>query len=219
MFRMRFSLRWIGCALCVGFVVSGTALFAQDEGAAEAAQAEQAARAAEEARQASEAQRVAEQDNRQLRERSEQMMREFLNDTLNSRRPWDAGQDRRRRFVQFRDAFREFEVSGQELSQGSNAGQRVSVPARKMEKSAKELLEFVKLINRKHTRLDAAEFKGFASDDLLRETLVTASRLVPDLVAVIRNEGESSVDIKFLTSLPELEKDLLRLQWMVHRLR
>ena len=205
-------LRWIVCALCIGVLVSGNVLFAQDD------EAEAAARAAEEARQAEEARRMAEEDRR-MRERSEQMMREFLNDTPNSRRPWDAGHDRRRRFQAFRDAFREFEVSRQELRQVSDAGPKVSSPARKMEESTKGLLGFVKLINKKHPRLDPAEFKGFTSLDLARETLATASRIVPMLTEAILNEGASSVDIKFLTSLPQVELDLLRLQWMAHRLR
>ena len=206
------TLRWIVCALCVGVLFSGEALFAQDD------EAEAAAAAAEQARQAAEAQRMAEED-RQMRERSNQMMREFLNDTPGSRRPWDADQDRRRRFQLFRDALQEFEVSRQELSQSSNAGRKAAVPARKMEESTKPLLDFVKLINKKRPRLDTVEFKGFTNGDLLRETLATASRIVPDLTAVIRNEGASSVDVKFLTSLSQLELDLLRLQWMTRRLR
>ena len=51
------------------------------------------------------------------------------------------------------------------------------------------------------------------------EALTTAERMLPQLYAVISDEHATAVDVKFLDSLPLLELDLLRLQWMTRRLK
>jgi hypothetical protein len=200
------------CAFSIGVAFwGGGPLLAQDDDEAEAAR-----RAAEAARQAAEAQRQAE-ENRLERERGQQALREFLND-VPGRPPEDRGQERRRRFQAFRTSMREFEAATREF-RGSHAAAALRTSAKRMEDSTKGLLDFVKLINKKRPSLDAAEFKNLTGEDLAREIVSTAERVQPGLTAVVRNEGEPAVDVKFLTGLQQLELDLLRLQRMARRLR
>jgi hypothetical protein len=215
MARRGSALRKVAVILCVGWLVSGGPLFAQNDVDPDGSGPDPE-RAAKRAALKDAIDRADEAD-RLMRETSIQTMLEFLSSTPNAA-PLDSQQDRVRRLVVFRDALREFEASRLELFKADTAEPRTA-SIRKMEESTKGLLDFVKLINKKHPRLDTGQFKGFTNDALLKETLVTAARATPTLATVIVNEVSSKVDVKFMESLPQLELDLLRLQWMTRRLK
>jgi len=120
---------------------------------------------------------------------------------------------------ELRKSLRDFQSASGELSVALGLKSGLKGPAEKIRKSTGPFLELIKRLSTNRARFDASEFKGFTPKDLSWEVLTTAERLAPALAAMIRAERSDSVDTQFLRSLPKLEAELLRLQWMTKKLK
>ena len=190
-----------------------------------AAQDEEAARRAAEAEREAARQRAAEEEMRRIRERSIDAMREFLNETgpdinrtseeTSIRRDFA----RRRRASLMEDALHQISIAAEEFRQGLGFQTPLKGSAKKFDESSDVFLDVVRDHNKEHPRFDSGEFKGFTASELAWEALTTAERILPHLDTLVRSERESSIDIRFIQTLPQLELDLRRLQWMARRLK
>jgi hypothetical protein len=188
-----------------------------------AAQDEEAARRAAEAEREAARQRAAEE--RRIRQRSIDAMREFLNETgpdinrtseeASVRRDFA----RRRRAGLMEDALRQISIGAEEFRQGLGFQNTLKGSAKKFAESSDVFLDVVRDHNKERPRFDSGEFKDFTASELAWEALTTAERILPHLGTLVRSERESSIDIRFIQTLPQLELDLRRLQWMARRLK
>jgi hypothetical protein len=203
-------------ALCLG----GTG-FAQDQEAARL-EAERIAREAAAARAAEI--RAAEAERRE-RERLDASMRDFLKDSREVIATANGGTERyrevllRAEYQQLRTAFQAYQAAREELSAAVSFKARLKEPAKKIEKSANAFLDFIKRRHEKRQRFEPKEFKDFTASELNWEALTTVERLAPQLAAVIQSQNAASVEVEFLLSLAKLETELLRLKWMLGKLK
>jgi hypothetical protein len=118
-----------------------------------------------------------------------------------------------------RAAIKGFQSAHQELSEALGFKAKIRPSAEKLEKNTKVFLSFLQNKTKQRGRFDAAEFKDFKDSELAWETLTTAERLTPILAGLIANEEAEAVNIRSILSLPALEQELLRLQWMTRQLK
>jgi len=214
----RFVLLILLCSASAGPCLA----IAQDD--AEAARQAAAQRAMEEARLARQ-QYEAELADRQRREQSIKDMNDFLrsvHDDITVAGDNAARQRERERRVwheRIQGAFEEFAAATTGLREALGLRAPLKNPAKGMGKNAEVFLDYLKVINEKRSRFDSSEFKGMKDAEIGSEALTTAERLVPRLEEVLYNDSESTINLKFLKSLPSIETELLRLQWMTRRLR
>lgn len=158
---------------------------------------------------------------RQMQERSNRLMREFLNDEPLTPRQMDSrrNQERRNSFDRFRTSYSEFRPVISELNRSLDEKTEPRSAAAALEDCTKAFLDFIKRTSSERPRFDSSEFDDFTKTELGWEALTTAERIVPGLDALMKNENATTVDIKFLASLPDLELDILRLQWMSRQLK
>jgi len=188
-------------------------------------QAAERARAAAEAAQRAAEQRAAQQEQ-QDRERSQRALKDFLTDSprvaiAGAVSNADRTRERERgiEYEKFLSAFQSFQDATQELGEALGFKAKLKNSAKNIEKSTTVFLGFLKRSSKERPRFDSSEFKDFTVGQLGWEALATAERLTPRLAAVIQNENEATTDIQFLSSLPQLEMELLRLQWMTQKLK
>jgi len=197
----------------------------QDAEQALAAQkaAEEQARQAEERRQAEEyAARKAKEDQ----QRVESMMRDFLKD---SREIIDAANQEsekrktvlhRAQIQQFTEAFRTYETARLEISESMGEKTIPKDSMKKIEKSTAVFLDFIKQrSNTKRGSVDGKEFRDYSEKELRWEMLSTAERLSPPLGAILRSETAETVELGVLISLSKIEVELLRLQWLMKKVK
>jgi hypothetical protein len=189
------------------------------------AQDEEAARRAAEAEREAARERAAAEEMRRMQQRSIDAMREFLNDTGPdiSRSSEDASIRRnyatRRRTRLMEEALHQISIAAEEFRQGLGFEIPLKGSAKKFDDSSDVFLDVVREHNKEHPRFDSGEFKDFTASELAWEALTTAERILPHLDTLVRSERESSIDIRFIQTLPQLELDLRRLQWMARRLK
>jgi hypothetical protein len=206
--------------LLVTLCWSGAA-FAQDQ---EAARLE-AERVAREAAIARAAEIRAAEDARRERERLDNSMRDFLKDSREVIATANGGAEAYRQMLlrveydKLRAAFQAFQAAREELSAAVSFKARLKEPAKKIEKSANAFLDFIKQRNEKRQRFESKEFKDFTASELNWEALTTVERLAPRLATVIEGQNAASVEVEFLLSLAKLETELLRLKWLLGKLK
>jgi hypothetical protein len=180
------------------------------------------ARAAERARAAEDAARAT---ARRDQERLNQSMRDFLTDGREiigdavNRKETVRETQRRADYDRIKAAFRDFETAIEQLASALGFKAKLKDPATGMERSSAVFLNFIKQRSNKRQRLDAGEFKDFTASQLGWEALATAERVAPQLSTILKGEEEAVVNINFLMSLSKVETELLRLQWMVKKLK
>jgi hypothetical protein len=206
--------------LLVTLCFRGAAL-AQD---AEAARLEAERIAREEMIRAA-AERAAAEAARRERERNNASMNDFLRDSREAIAAANGGTERyrevllRAEYEQLRASFQAYQSAREELSTAISFKARLREPAKEIEKSANAFLDFIKRRIEKRQRFQPVEFKDFTESELNWEALTTVERLAPDLAAVIQSQRASSVEVGFLLSLSKLEAELLRLKWMLGKLK
>lgn len=207
--------------LSVWAAVSGGSTFAKtQESDAEKAQA--AARA-EAAKLAAEA--AAAENARLERERNNKAMQEFLTDSRTIIASANAGKERQQEHElqvekdQLRAAFLSFQASRRDFAYAVTFKKKLQNPARAIEKSSAVFIDFIRRRTKERASFEESEFKKFTADELRAETLITAERLAPSLLAVMEGANATSIDIRFIQSLPKLEAELLRLQWLTRKVK
>jgi len=156
-----------------------------------------------------------------MQERGAQLMREFLNDTPLTPQQMAARRNRERRgsYDRFGAALGEFRPAIAGLNRALDSKEKPGDSAKNIEECTKAFLDYIRRVNAQRPDFDPAEFDDFTESELGWEALTTAERIVPDLFALMATENATTIDIKFLASLPHLELDILRLQWMSRRLK
>jgi hypothetical protein len=155
----------------------------------------------------------------------ENKMREFLSSSGDKVRQVREAEVKRREVLRedmlrrFRESLRGFQVGRQQLDEAIGFRKKLKDPGKKIQQNLAIFLTYLKQRNREHPRFDSAEFKGISQSDLAWQTLTVAETVEVALAAVIVMETRDTVDIRMLASLPALEKDLLRLQWMAGQLK
>jgi hypothetical protein len=181
-------------------------------------------RAAAEAALRAQQERAAAEADRRERERSIERMREFMRDGREDiRRAVERSEmmreaERSRKNEKFRNALKGFTTDSNDFREAMGL-RPLKGPATSLEKHVRTLLDLVKEMTTRRAKLDTSEFKDITRSELEWEALTTAERMLPQLHAVISDDQASTVDVKVLNSLPQLELDLLRLQWMTRRLK
>jgi len=203
----------LALVLLLFLVASGGAIaHAQDP-----EQQAEAKRRADEMRQAQEA---AAQD-RAERDKSIRALNDFLNPPASNADklgPQLREAQRKAKYLELRDALLLIETGHQELMEGMDSKKTIKKSAGKIAKGARTFLQFMKFDN-KYPPLDAAEFKGYTDTELQWEALRTAEVLAPRLTALILSDVKDELDIRFLAEVPEMHRNLLRLQWITQRLK
>jgi hypothetical protein len=162
---------------------------------------------------------------REQQQRSQEQMREFLRDSRETVDGFNREAERRRalqlqvEYAQIRTAFQTWESARQQLSEAIGLKAKAKEPAKSIEKSANAFLDFIKRRNTLRQRFDSTVFKGFTETELRWEALATVERLAPQLSAVTLSQDQSSINIQFLLSLSKLETELLRLKWLLGKLK
>lgn len=215
--RMSWSSKLL-CIVFLGTLCTSCPAFAQDQ---EAARLE----AERNAREAAALRASEERAREEARRERERVLREMSTDNRAVIEAANGGAERyreilaRAEFDQIRAAFRAYQAARDELSIAVTSKTKLKDHARKIEKSANVFLDFIKRRNEKRQRFDPKEFKDFTTFELNWEALTTTERLVPQLAAVVRSQNASTVDVGFLLSLSKLEVELLRLKWMLGKLK
>jgi hypothetical protein len=122
-------------------------------------------------------------------------------------------------YEDLRQALRGYQAAREELAVALSFKTKLKEHARKIDKSAGVFVDFIKRRIEKRHRFEPTEFKDFTASELNWEALTTTERLAPDLAAVIQSQNASSVEVGFLLSLSKLEAELLRLKWMLGKLK
>jgi hypothetical protein len=126
---------------------------------------------------------------------------------------------RQRNAFRLSETFQQLYRAAEQLGRALLAKGVLKEPASNVEKHTKVLLDFVKGINKEKVRFDPGELKGFPDSELGLQALATAERIAPAMAGAILSEREQKWDVQWLQALPNLERELLRLQWMSRRLR
>lgn len=211
-----FSSVALGVCLCLGpRVVS-----AQDPAAEAARQGAEQERLQQEAMQ-----RAAALEMERQRERSIQAMNEFLKDSRTEvERLNDVAQRQReakikRERAEFIAPFQAFRLATGELHEAIARKGKLKTPADKIEDTTKVFLNFLKDQSKDRPRFNSSEFEDFKDSELAWEALATAERITPKLDAVVAQEAQGTVDVRVLSTIPKLQAELMRLQWMARRLK
>jgi hypothetical protein len=126
---------------------------------------------------------------------------------------------RQRNVFRLGEAFKQLSRATDQLNRTLLAKGALKESASHVEKHTKVLLDYVKGINKEKVRFDSREFKGLSDSELGWEALTTAERIAPAIEFTIRSESQQKWDIRWLQALPELERELSRLQWMARQLK
>jgi ABC-type multidrug transport system fused ATPase/permease subunit len=117
-----------------------------------------------------------------------------------------------------RNALATFERARQDLGRALDANASRKDSARNMVKSTAVLLDFIKETTRKSPRFDSTELRTLTLTELGREAVTSAERVSSQLAAFVQAEEGNIVDLAFLLSLPKLQEELQRLQWIAEKL-
>jgi hypothetical protein len=123
------------------------------------------------------------------------------------------------RYLRLRDALRDFQVAQQELGEALGFKAKLKTPAQKLQKNAKVFLGALSDYGKKRPSIDSGEFKNLGQAELGWEALTAAERITPGLAAFVASEKQHVVDVQFLSFLPALEAQLLRLEWVTRQLK
>jgi hypothetical protein len=126
---------------------------------------------------------------------------------------------RQRNAFRLGEAFQQLYRGAEQLGRALLAKGVLKEPASHVEKQTKVLLDFVKGLNKEKVRFDSREFKGFSDPELGLEALTTAERVAPALAGAILSESQQKWDVRLLQALPDLERELSRLQWLTRQLK
>lgn len=201
--------------------VSGGSTFAQTQ-QSDAEKARAAAAQAEAARLAAEADAA---NARRERERNSKAMQDFLTDgrtiiaSANAEKERQQERELQIENEQLRDAFLSFQASRRDFAYAVTFKMKLQNPSRTIEKSSAVFIDFIRRRTKERASFEGAEFKKFTATELRSETVATAERLAPSLLAVMEGANASSIDIRFIQSLPKLEAELLRLQWLTRKVK
>ena len=171
------------------------------------------------------AERAAAEAERRRRELDMERMREFQRDSrIDIQRAVDHSAlqrelEKRAQSERLQKAFHEFALASEDFRQALGFKTSVKTPANKVGKNTSVFLGLMEAFNKKRQKLDTSEFNGMTESELGWEAITTAERIQPQLEAIVTSDSETTVDVKFLESFSSLEKELLRLQWMVRRLK
>jgi hypothetical protein len=185
---------------------------------------EQARRAAAEQALREQQEQAAREAERRARELDLERMREFQRDVaVDVQRAVNQSAfirevQRKQRFEDFQNALRDFATANTDFRE-SLGTKSVKRQASTMAKSTGTFLDYIKLLIKERVKLDTSEFRDFSEKELAWEALTTAERILPHLQSLLVGEDQMTVDVRFLKSLAELQKDLLRLQWMARRIK
>ncbi len=126
---------------------------------------------------------------------------------------------REKTYQELRIALQDFQSAHRELDDALGAQAKLKTPAGKLEKSTGLFLKFLKAKTKERGQFDAVELKDLPHSALARETLAAARQMAPALASVVAIERVDTVNVTYLSVLPALERELLRLQWLARQLK
>jgi hypothetical protein len=188
---------------------------------------EAAARQAEAARQAYERQRAETEGRRIADERAKEVQAQRdreAKDPVTAAKLREA-ERQRQQFLReealknLRVTIQGFQSARQELTEALVFKSKLKPSARRLEKTTQVFLAFLKNRSKERGRFDSKEFKGLSNSELGWEALTTAEKITPVLANMIATEEAETVNIGYVSTLPALERELLRLQWMTRQLK
>jgi len=119
----------------------------------------------------------------------------------------------------FTEAFRQFQNAAGELGQAVALKKDLKAPAVKIDESTRVFLDVLKSQSKNRATFSPAELKNHKVQELAWEALTSADRVASSLAAGIEQEHRETFDIQLLASIPGLEVEILRLQWIVRHLK
>ena len=189
-------------------LLAGTCAFAQTASEAEIAKAKQAEAAAAQ-------QQIQSQIDQAQRLKSEEALREYLNDK-GTRRNLEPGATAEldSKFLEFRLAVPKFRAATDEYRWNLSMNTKLDKSLKNIEAQSDVLLRYLNAAKMNHPRIDASEFKDFSQSELQWETLSTAERISSFLDLAVVVERKSVVAAQTLEFLYTLNGELLRLKWL-----
>jgi hypothetical protein len=159
----------------------------------------------------------------ETRDKSIQSLRDFLTPTPNPMASRAVLRDREfhTKYAALREALLDAEAAEIELRDGISSNAKLKKAGQSIARSSKTFIDFLKLVDKRRVPLDASRLKAYSPDQLAPETLSSTKRAIPLMNEVIAMEDQENdaVDIQFLTKLPAIESELLRLQWLAQKLK
>jgi hypothetical protein len=198
------------CALFALLVLAEPYAFAQTSKEDEIAKAKQAEAAAAE-------QQVQSQIDQAQRLKSQESLREFLNEK-GTRRNIEPGAaaDLEAKFLEFRLAIPKFRAATEEYRWNLSMSSKLDKSLKNIEGQTEILLRYLNAAKMNHPRTDPQEFKDFSQTELAWETLSTAERIASFLDLAVTVERKNVVAAETLEFLYTLNGELLRLKWLTN---
>jgi len=196
------------CGLLSFLLLAEAFAFAQTGNEAEIAKTKQAEAAAAQ-------QQIQNQIDQAQRLKSEEALREFLNEK-GTRRNVEPGAaaDLETKFLEFRMAVPKFRAATEEYRWNMSMNGKLDKSLKNLEAQSDILLRYLNAAKMNHPRPDAQEFKGFSQSELAWETLSTAERIASFLDLAVAVERKNVVAAQTLEFLYTLNGELLRLKWL-----
>jgi hypothetical protein len=202
----------------ISHVLASLALaFLQDDDPAAAA----AARAREEALRAQQ-ERQAVREQQEMREKSQQSLRDFLAPTPDIKSQVMAQREKEftRKYQKLPDAFFNMETALEELSDAVTTNTNAKRPAKYIQESAKIFLDFLRYVDKRSYVYAEPDFKKYTQEQLRQETLSLLRDAIPTMNNIMESTNrEVTVDIAFLEAIPQMQLQLLHLQRTAKRLK
>jgi hypothetical protein len=197
------------CGLLSFLLLAETFAFAQTSSEAEIAKTKQAEAAAAQ-------QQIQNQIDQAQRLKSEEALREFLNEKGTTRRIVEPGAaaDLETKFLEFRMAVPKFRAATEDYRWNMSMNGKLDKSLKNLEAQSDVLLRYLNATKMNHPRPDAQEFKGFSQTELAWETLSTAERIASFLDLAVVVERKNVVAAQTLEFLYTLNGELLRLKWL-----
>jgi IS30 family transposase len=111
------------------------------------------------------------------------------------------------------------EDAARELQTALTLDKNPKKPAKDISKHTDVILRYLKYKGRKPQTPDMKAFEQLSGKALAAEILASAQRIDPQLRIVFQNEMADTVPIDFPLTLGPLEQEVLRVKWMVSRLK
>lgn len=111
------------------------------------------------------------------------------------------------------------EDAAKELQAALTLDRNLKKPAKDISKHTDVILRYLKYKGRKPQTPDMKAFEALSGRALATEILASARRIDPQLRIVFENEMAETIPIDFPQTLGPLEQEVMRVKWMVSRLR
>jgi hypothetical protein len=111
------------------------------------------------------------------------------------------------------------EDAARELQTALTLDRNLKKPAKDISKHTDVILRYLKYKGRKPQMPDMKPFERLSERALATEILASAQRIDPQLRVVFQNEMADTISIDFPQTLGPLEEEVMRVKWMVSRLK